>query len=314
MQNNVNKPVFVVGSPRSGTSILTWCFSEHPNLFGIPESSWMGQFAINLAISYEIGAARSNRSVLSAMNMSRDEFFSILGRSINELILGHRKELEKKRYIPSSPSVPKRRWVDGTPEYSFYMYGLRKLFPDAVFIHILRNVRDVVRSMLNFYRVAGTQLVANEQEAYTYWLRTVRACVQAEQAYGPRVVYRLPYQALVDNAESAMRSLLDFLVEPYCAKCLAFLTKRIINSSNVPEDFVAEDPATDPSVVKDATELWEELKKTPQAGEPSSIAADEMEAAFQERVNYFATLDNAYQKTQQMLEACNKHTAPSELP
>lgn len=312
MQSNLNKPVFVVGSPRSGTSILSWCLDEHPNLFVIPESSWMGLFAINVAVSYRIGSARGNRSVLSAMNTSPDEFFAIFGRSINDLILGHRKELEKKRYIPSSPSVPKRRWVDGTPEYSFYIYGLRKLFPDAVFIHILRNVRDVVRSMLNFYRVAGTHLVGNEQEAYTYWLRTVRACVQAEQAYGPRVVYRLSHQALNDNAESPMRLLLDFLGEPYCAKCVAFLTKRI-NSSNVPEDFIAEDPATDPSVVKDATELWEELKEKPQAAEPSSVAADEMETAFRERVNYVATLDEAYQKARQMLEACNEDTSPSEL-
>ena len=312
MQSNLNKPVFVVGSPRSGTSILSWCLDEHPNLFVIPESSWMGLFAINVAVSYRIGSARGNRSVLSAMNTSPDEFFAIFGRSINDLILGRRKELEKKRYIPSSPSVPKRRWVDGTPEYSFYIYGLRKLFPDAVFIHILRNVRDVVRSMLNFYRVAGTHLVGNEQEAYTYWLRTVRACVQAEQAYGPRVVYRLSHQALNDNAESPMRLLLDFLGEPYCAKCVAFLTKRI-NSSNVPEDFIAEDPATDPSVVKDATELWEELKEKPQAAEPSSVAADEMETAFRERVNYVATLDEAYQKARQMLEACNEDTSPSEL-
>ena len=312
MQSNLNKPVFVVGSPRSGTSILSWCLDEHPNLFVIPESSWMGLFAINVAVSYRIGSARGNRSVLSAMNTSPDEFFAIFGRSINDLILGHRKELEKKRYIPSSPSVPKRRWVDGTPEYSFYIYGLRKLFPDAVFIHILRNVRDVVRSMLNFYRVAGTHLVGNEQEAYTYWLRTVRACVQAEQAYGPRVVYRLSHQALNDNAESPMRLLLDFLGEPYCAKCVAFLTKRI-NSSNVPEDFIAEDPATDPSVVKDATELWEELKEKPQAAEPSSVVADEMETAFRERVNYVATLDEAYQKARQMLEACNEDTSPSEL-
>jgi hypothetical protein len=312
MQDQINKPIFVVGSPRSGTSILTWCLSEHPNLFGIPESSWMGHFAINLAISYQIGAARDNRSVLSAMNMSRDEFFSIFGRSINQLTLGHRKELEKKRYIPSSSSVPKKRWVDGTPEYSFYICALSKLFPDAVFIHILRNVRDVVRSMLNFYRVAGTHLVANEQDAYSYWLRTVRACVQAEQAYGLHVVYRLPYQALIDNAESAMRLLLDFLGEAYCAECVAFLKKRI-NSSNVPEGFVAEDPATDPSVVEDAIGLWEELEKTPQVGEPSSTARDEMETAFQERVDYFATLDNAYQQTRRMLEAYKKQSVDFPL-
>ena len=55
------------------------------------------------------------------------------------------------------------RWVDGTPEYSFYIPGLRKLFPDALFIHIVRDVQAVVHSMLNFHRVGGIQLVPNQQ-------------------------------------------------------------------------------------------------------------------------------------------------------
>ena len=78
--------------------------------------------------------------------------------------------------------------------------------------------------------------MANEEEAYKYWLRTVRACLKAEEAYGPHVVYRLRYTDLVDNPESTLRSLLDFLGESYSAKCLEPLSQRI-NSSNVPEDF-----------------------------------------------------------------------------
>ena len=47
------KPVFVVGSPRSGTSILAWCLGYHPNIFPVPESNWMGDFAVNVAMSYQ---------------------------------------------------------------------------------------------------------------------------------------------------------------------------------------------------------------------------------------------------------------------
>ena len=72
MQHSINRPIFVVGSPRSGTSILTWCLGQHPNIFPVPESNWMGQFAVNLAISYQIGGARRSTSILSAMDISCD--------------------------------------------------------------------------------------------------------------------------------------------------------------------------------------------------------------------------------------------------
>src|SRR6516164_1670089 len=135
-----------------------------------------------------------------------------------------------------STSVPKARWVDGTPLYSFHICGLRKLFPGAQFIHIVRDVTSVVRSMLNFHRLAGVNLVTNEQEAYDYWFRTVSACLLAEHAYGPAVVFRLLYSDLIDQPEASLRSVLSFLGEPFAAGCLTPLEKRI-NSSNVPAGF-----------------------------------------------------------------------------
>jgi hypothetical protein len=305
MQNEINKPIFVVGSPRSGTSILTWCLGQHPNIFPVPESNWMGQFAINVAIGYEVGSARGDRSLLSGMDIGREEFFANFGRSINVLILNHRLDLERKRKMTRSPTEPKVRWVDGTPEYSLHICALRKLFPEAVFIHLLRDVRDVVRSMLNFHRVAGTHLVQNEEQAYKYWLRMVKACVQAERAYGSEVVRRLSYAALMDNPEGAIRSLLEFVGEPYCARCLEPLGRRI-NSSNVPPDFVAEDPATHPSVVQDATNLYAKLQEMPQSAEASSADTDEIEAAFTERVQHMATVDKQLKKALQKIRTLEK--------
>src|SRR6266436_3525667 len=288
MQDQINKPVFVVGSPRSGTSILTWCLGQHPNMFPVPESSWMGDFAISVAIGHQIGAARGDRSILSAMDISQDELFAIIGRSINDLILRHRKDLERKRQVTSEQSEPKGRWVDGTPEYSFHICGLRKLFPDALFVHICRDVRAVVRSMLNFHRIAGTQLVPNE-----------------EQAYGPTVVYRIRYADLIGHPESAMRSLLDFLQERYTANCLEPLGRRI-NSSKVADDFVADDPATDPALVEQATRLSAELETNPQSSEPSPAAADALETEFQQRTQYVAALDKTCEEAQRLIQVLEK--------
>jgi len=355
MHKEVNKPIFVVGSPRSGTSILTWCLGQHPNLFPVPESDWMGDFAVTLAIGYQVGAARGIFSMLSAMGISRDEFFSHIGTSINALVFKRRSDLDHTRLIAgvqrllkkegfysgevtgkldadtnaairayetldrSTPigllgselfdslqtaalqSESKTRWVDQTPQYSFHIYGLRKLFPDALFIHIVRDVTSVVRSMLNFHRIAGTHLVANEEEAYTYWVRSVRACLKAEQAYGPSVILRLHYASLLDKPETAIRSLLDFVGEPYTAKCLEPLSQRI-NSSNVPADFTSQDPATDPVIIEEALRLSRDLQHSAQPAEASAAAAAEMEAAFAKRVQYMATLDTQYRRALQTIE------------
>lgn len=297
----------------------------------------MGDFAVNVAMSYQVGAARGIFSILSAMGISRDEFFSHIGRSINSLVLKHRYDLDRTRLISAvqrilkeaglylgevtgqldaatsaalrqygiadeadgllyselvdllrtaaSDSEYKTRWVDQTPEYSFHICGLRKLFPCAVFIHIVRDVDSVVRSMLNFHRIAGTNVVANEEEAYRYWLRTVRACLKAEEAYGPHVVYRLRYTTLIQNPESALHWLLDFVGEPYSAKCLEPLSERI-NSSNVPPDFKSDDPATDPAIVDEARRLSAKIEETPQPSEQSPAAAEELEAEFGARVKH----------------------------
>jgi sulfotransferase family protein len=376
MQPIPAKPVFVVGSPRSGTSILTWCLGQHPNIFPVPESNWMGPFAVNLAISYQVGSARALLSILSAMGISEDEFFSHIGQSINGLIMKHRCDLDRQRLITGAQRILKdkglymgevtgelnpamnaavqvylghdrlrdppeadilgslhtilesdsktlwidtlnselkSRWVDGTPEYSWHIYGLRKLFPDALFIHIVRDAFSVVQSMLNFHRVAGTHLVASEEEAYRYWLGTVNACLTAERAYGPRVIHRLKYSDLIGNPETALQSLLDFLGEPYSAKCLEPLTERI-NSSNVPADFRREDSATASVVVEEAIRLSRNLEQSLQPAEASLAAAAEMEAVFAERIQYMATLDGQYQRALQIIQTVEQTKVSEKSP
>ncbi len=297
----INKPIFVLGSPRSGTSILTWCLGQHPNIIPQEESNWLGSFAIHAASGYQRGSARGAHGQLSAIGVGREEFLALFGQTINELILSHRKQFQMQRAqlgldvppftISRSPNEPKSRWVDGTPEYSFYICGLRKLFPEALFVHLVRDVTAVVRSLLNFFPNGRNRLVANEQAAYEYWLRRVTACVEAEQAYGPDVVYRMRYSDIVEQPESAVTSLLGFLGEPYAPECLEPLAERI-NSANVPADFNARDLATDPAVVAQARELSDHLQSSPQPREASVTVAEKLEAEFSQRVQYFHDLES----------------------
>jgi Sulfotransferase family len=179
MNDQVTKPIFVVGSPRSETTVLAYCICQHPNILYQEEADWLGPFAIDAAVNHRRGSARGPRGQLSANGVGREEFLMSFGQTINELILSHRKQFQTRRAqwdlppftISRSPEEPKSRWVAGAPENSFYVCRLRKLFPQALFIRLVRDVRDVVRSLLNFFPDGRNRLIANEQDAYDIWLR-----------------------------------------------------------------------------------------------------------------------------------------------
>jgi sulfotransferase family protein len=128
--------------------------------------------------------------------------------------------------------------LDGTPEYSFHIGGLHKLLPKALFIHVFRDVTSVSPLDVEFHRVARVQLVADEEDAYRYWMRTVNACFLAERPYGPTVVHRIGYADLISEPESTMRSLLMFLAEASIHSNCASIVRLF------PADFQADSTAT----------------------------------------------------------------------
>jgi len=296
------RPIFVLSTGRSGSTILTWCLGQHPNIIPQEESNWLGPFAIDAAVGHRRGSARGERGQLSANLIERDELLEAFGSAINQLLLSHRARFEdpqRRRVagwnpppfpISRSPDEPKSRWIDGTPEYSLYICALRKLFSHARFVHLVRDVKEVVRSLLNFFPDGRHRLVDNEQAAYEYWLRRATACAEAENAYGPAIVYRLRYTDLVTQPEQAMRGLLQFLGEPYAPQCLEPLALRI-NSANVPARFDETEATTDQEVVQRARELSAQFQNCSQPGEASAEVAAKLEAEFDERVEYFATLE-----------------------
>jgi hypothetical protein len=316
----VGRPIFVVGSPRSGTSILTWCLGQHPNILTLEESSWLVDFAVDLAVGFKKGSRRGPRSQVSSMGMSRERLMEDVGRSLNQTILSYIAQFEELCMkaaeqdasgihpgfkIARTQTDPKTRWADGTPEYSTGINALRKLFPQARFIHLLRNVDDVVRSMVHFDRVAGTKLVESETEGYNEWLRMTRACLEAEKAYGPTVVKRLHYDELITDPEKLLRSALEFVGEAFCSTCLEPLAKRI-NSSRVPTDAPESGLLAGPAVVSEARELWNKLRETPPPLAPSIDVASRLDEAFEQRVEYIHDLDAEHNKAQQILEDLQK--------
>jgi hypothetical protein len=300
------RPVFVVGAPRSGTSVLTWSLGQHPNLLPLEETNWLATLAVDLGAAYLLGTQRGERSHLSAMGISADALFESVGQSIDRLILDHRDRYEERSNeaalrdparvhagftLSRSHLDPKTRWVDGTPENSFATFGLRLLFPDATFIHIVRDVRSVVRSMMTFADFAGQSIVESEQAAYDYWLRSVRACLAAEEAFGPRVVLRLRHADLVETPDQVVRRCCDLIGEPFDASALTTLQQRI-NSSPGASAYQLGSGSPNPAIVAEAEALSRQLLERPdQPLGPSSGKRDGLAAAFWERARFVGSLD-----------------------
>ena len=289
----IPEPVFVVGSPRSGTSILTWCLGQHSNLFALEESGWMGDLAVDLGVRHAAGSRRGERSQLAALGIPREEFLAEFGNAIDSL-------LARGRVCAANTLAHdgKQRWVDGTPEYSLHICGLRKLFPAAKFVHIVRDVDACVASMLNFHRLNGERIVVDAADAYAYWKTTVDACLLAESALGSSSVHRVRYVDLVENPQRTLWRIAAFLGERGQAQCCEPLRTRI-NSSNVPAQFKIDVSRVDPALLRDARALSARLQSTQlDAGPSLARAVLGFERSFEERIAFVGTLDAEYASAQ----------------
>src|SRR5439155_26840875 len=101
--------------------------------------------------------------------------------------------------------------------------------------------------------------------------------------------FRIRHSDLADAREGTLRSVFSFLDEPFAPECLEPLAQRI-NSSNVPADFKIDLRKTDPSLIEQATRLYQQVEKSSQPLQASPTAVEEIEAAFDEKVEFGATL------------------------
>lgn len=260
----------------------------------------MSSFAVDVGVAFRRGSMRGELSQLFSMGISRDRLMSTIGNAIDDAIISHRASFLERRLrlsgpdapgnipaiqIERSPSDPKERWVDGTPEYSFGIFGLHKLFPEARFIHIVRDCDQVAHSMYHFDRIANFKIVSSLAEGYDRWQRYVRAVLDAEGAYGSSVMLRVFYRDLVKRSEDCLRRILDFCGEAFAPECLEPLTIKI-NSSRV-ESYTVPGDLVDDLTIIGAQELWKKLgndDNLPAISNPA--AADWLERQFEERIEY----------------------------
>ena len=258
-------PIFIIGSYRSGTSILTWSLGQHSNIFPLEETNWIYRLGVYLDCLYYLGTAHGEFSNLSSMGITRTKFYESFGKHVHSLLLENRvnylranlKAELKKRNSPHLVDLRKlnkmedfaeytteddfflsirskwdvkNRWVDGTPENSHFVYCLNMMFPSAKFIFLIRNPIEVANSLMNFATVEGRAGNYEEEDAYDLWYNLTESCYFSLKAFGTDKIFLIQHEDLVSQKEMVIKNCLSFLREEYDANCLKPF-EVVINSS-----------------------------------------------------------------------------------
>ena len=227
----VEKPIFVIGTGRSGTTILGVVLSMHKDIgfLNEPKALWHKIYSQeDLVGSYSRGVARYR---LQATDVT-DEVCQTARRLFGAYLT----------------AVASNRVVDKYPEQVFRIPFIRQIFPDAKFIFLVRNGWDTCHSITKWSQRLGTQvqdethdwwgvndrkwhllvdqLVAENSElgkltseiknfddrgdrSAVEWILTMREGLHYLKEL-PNSVYRVSYEDLASQPQVTLKNLLDF--------------------------------------------------------------------------------------------------------
>lgn len=201
------RPVFVVGLPRSGTSLLEQVLASHSRVFGAGEQRLARQ-------DFEIlGGGGDGISEARAM----DKLQTIDAETVRQLAQGHLDRL-------AALNGTAERIVDKMPDNYLYVGFMALLFPKARFLHCCRDLRDVAVScwLTRFRDIPWS----NDFEHLASRFAQYRRVMEHWHRVLPVPLLDVHYEELVEDLESAARRIAAFLGLEWEPACLEFHRNR----------------------------------------------------------------------------------------
>ena len=210
-----DSPIFVVGCPRSGTTMLQLMLHAHPRIAIPPETRFL-LTAYSERRTFGDLAVPANRRALARRIVAGDTRFGDLGLDADDVVeritagpgtLGSALGTVFQQY---AARFGKSRWGDKRPAYLHNIDILLQLFPDAQFINIVRDGRDCVASLkeMSWHRKDIYATVAA-------WARAVDDARRAARRLGPRQWHEVRYEDLVADPPGRLAAMCAYLGEMY---------------------------------------------------------------------------------------------------
>lgn len=204
-------PFFVVGAGRSGTTLLRVMLDRHPDVAIPPESHfipYIWERRHRYGSDDRIERLEAFLGDLSAHHRFRSWEMPI-DRIVDELANIPRPTLSQAVdavFRAYARAMGKSRWGDKTPGYVEHVTLLAEIFPEARFVHLIRDGRDVALSVLDLHR-----LHRHPASAAYMWARQVGLGRRAGQRLGPGRYVEARYEHVLADLEGELRWLCDFL-------------------------------------------------------------------------------------------------------
>lgn len=153
---------FVVGCPRSGTTLVQAMLARHPGIFTLPETGFFPRMLGELDYRMGDDGARPRRRTMArrlglTRRYGRHEFVAL-----QQMLLGNARASSRspwlldrcvERFIAMLDSLAteagRSSWVEKTPQHLVYMPEIEHYVPGARFIHVIRPGMDVLASIVD---------------------------------------------------------------------------------------------------------------------------------------------------------------------